>query len=114
VYTVTEVSVDETLGIAYQTPQEVPLSDKSEAENPTLKTVPIVIFNGHRSKIVMNSLRFGSDSMIGYKLMFSPSAILEGHLTVDDLAMLRSLLDEAIRQGIAVTTQVFEEPPEGV
>jgi hypothetical protein len=46
--------------------------------------------------------------------MFSPSAILEGHLTVDDLAMLRSLLDEAIRQGIAVTTQVFEEPPEGV
>lgn len=86
------------------------MSDETNTEKPALKVIPIAVFQCSRSRILMNTVRVTpQDSIVGYRLMFSPANNLEGHLTMDDLAALRALLDEAIRQGVALTTHVFED-----
>ena len=98
--------------MTYQSPKEVPLSDETNTEKPTPKVTQIAIFQCSRSRVLMNTIRVNDqESIVGYRLAFAPANNLEGHLTVDDLAALRAILDEAIRQGVSLTTHVFEDRP---
>ena len=94
----------------------MPNDDQNTPTEVPTKLVAIAMFGGGSRNYLRMSLLTLPGKMprpvYHLALMPSPDASLPAqHMSFEDLTMLKALIDSAIKEGIAMTTMVFQEAP---
>jgi hypothetical protein len=95
------------------------MSDENQPEVPSQPTqpqlLPVALFNGGSVRILMGL--FGPDGGPKYPafqiLHLSGPGVPNASLTLPELATLKALIDTALKEGVAMTSQTFQFEPVG-